>query len=261
MSSKHCSRGYMIDDSRYARLIFNHFSKRDTISEDDISHFGDVVRKRLAQIPSTNAGYGQDAEHAAFEAEFAAFREAPAAYLAKLKPAAEPAAAPALARPETESAPSNSPPVLTLPTPVPPQPAASRSMMPYLAGTVAAIGVLCLAAVLMAGRCGMPLSGCADSGWLPAQSNSSNTLTFTHGLGPTPRQVSLFYKHRLEDDVSYPVIRSWAHDDTGNPVTVSLTGMDVVLNIVGGLPIHGTWSPSGSWRKQKQGFFRIVVMR
>ncbi len=127
---------------------------------------------------------------------------------------------------------------------------------------MAAAAAAALAVAYMGMGCGGFLSGCADSGWLPASSRTSNILTFNHGLGAPPLRVHVQFSPTAEGAIVYPVTANWSSDTTGNPVTIAVDRESVRLHIWDGAPLRGVFNPqSGGWVRHQAGFFRIVAER
>jgi hypothetical protein len=122
--------------------------------------------------------------------------------------------------------------------------------------------LLAAAALLSSQFCGMPLSGCSDSGWLRAESNTTNKLTFSHGLGTTPTNVMVMFSPSNTGNPGYVVGPNWSPESTGNPVTIAVNQENASLEIWAGAPLRGTWdATTSSWTRHTSGFFRIQVRR
>jgi hypothetical protein len=185
-------------------------------------------------------------------------------------PATSPATAPDVgmaAHRETATSPAEAlPPPHS--EPLPPEAAPDGVPRPGTGRRLSARGWSACALALVAGglwwsstSCGWPLSGCYDSGWTAANSRTSQSLRFTHGLGQAPTDVRVLYSHTAGAEEIVPVMRTWTVGESGNPVSIIADGSQVTLQIVTGLPLHGTWSPAGNWRRQDQGFFRVIARK
>lgn len=247
---------------RYVRAIQNYFSANPTPTDNDIEVFAGLIEQRLREFRNQQPDFDFNADWDDFLQALHAFREDPrgfmtGAYAERSGTAAPaPASAPVASAPQPAAMPQAAPP-----SPASPPPAARAQALPLVRYLKIAGLALALFYVTFSSSCWMPFSGCADSGWLPASSASSNTLSFDHELGVEPSQVSVFFRHSLQDPELYSVTRSWAQADNGNPVTIVVTRRAVRLNIVGGMPLHGTWSPGGGWKKGQTGFFRVFVRK
>ncbi len=98
-----------------------------------------------------------------------------------------------------------------------------------------------------------------DSGWQEANNHSSYEVSFDHGLGVVPSQVSIMFTS--DKETVYPLMWSWEKGDSGNPVTVSMTDNVVKLQISDNSPLHGAWKAREGWTRWSQGYFRAFAWK
>jgi len=99
-----------------------------------------------------------------------------------------------------------------------------------------------------------------DSGWVAANANSNNELSFDHNLGVIPSQITVLFS--ADQNVAYPVLGYWTNANTGNPVTISMGAATILLEIWSGAPLHGAWLASANqWTVWKQGYFRVLAWK
>ncbi|HEV2846594.1 MAG TPA: hypothetical protein VG477_17200 [Thermoanaerobaculia bacterium] len=95
------------------------------------------------------------------------------------------------------------------------------------------------------------------SPWTP-DSNASNHLTvFQHGLGVIPQSVLVLFSP--DGDTVYPVMWPWDYN-AGNPVTISMTSTNVILNIYSSTALHGAWSAATTqWTHYNNGYWKVIA--
>ncbi|WP_081472949.1 hypothetical protein [Burkholderia ambifaria] len=99
-----------------------------------------------------------------------------------------------------------------------------------------------------------------DSGWELTDNQTERNLRFTHGLGVSPSDISIFFSPDQEH--SYPVIWPYLYDHTGNPVSIEVTATTITMGIWSGIPLHGTWDGQRRlWTLWTSGYFRVFASR
>jgi hypothetical protein len=260
----------------FKTLIALTFADGRLPDKEEVDSLESRVAVTLKNFGSRNVNFNIGESMNDFRHTLSEYVRDPHAFLAAVQPshpapAAVPAAAPkvgmavhqeaaaSLAEASPNLSSSNSLPQDTLSTAIS-QPVTGRGL--------SARGWSACALALVAGglwwsstNCGWPLSGCYDSGWTAANSRTSQSLRFAHGLGQAPTDVRVLYSHTAGAEEIVPVMRTWTVGESGNPVSIVADGSNVTLQIVNGLPLHGTWSPAGNWRRQDQGFLRVIARK
>ena len=99
----------------------------------------------------------------------------------------------------------------------------------------------------------------ADTGWV-CTDNTQKELALKHGLGTTPRFMNVVFSPN--QDAVYPLTWSWNYPNSGNPVTISLTTENVLIEIFPGAPLHGVWTASNAaWATFTTGCFRAFLIK
>ena len=102
---------------------------------------------------------------------------------------------------------------------------------------------------------------CAESGWLYDDARSDHTTVWRHGLGTTPRAVSILFSPDPDQRRVMPVTWSWIYQNSGNPVSIEMGRRTVRLHIYNGAPLHGVWRPKTGWERFREGYWKIIVYR
>ena len=102
---------------------------------------------------------------------------------------------------------------------------------------------------------------CSESGWIYDDASGAHTTVWRHGLGSTPRAISILFSPDPDQRRVMPVIWSWDNRFSGNPSSVEMGRRAVRLHIAGGLPLHGLWTPEKGWTRFNEGYWKIIVYR
>ena len=102
---------------------------------------------------------------------------------------------------------------------------------------------------------------CAESGWLYDDAGADHTTVWRHGLGTTPRAVSILFSPDPDQRRVMPVFWSWTYQNSGNPVSVEMGRRTVRLHIFSGAPLHGVWRPKTGWESFREGYWKFIVYR
>ena len=102
-----------------------------------------------------------------------------------------------------------------------------------------------------------PSPGTFISPWTPDSNQSNHPTVFQHGLGTIPQSLLVLFSP--DGDTVFPLQWSW-RNDSGNPVTVSMTATNITLNIASGYALHAVltigrlldyWTANGKVAKDK----------
>ncbi|MEM4987648.1 hypothetical protein V8G57_09645 [Collimonas sp. H4R21] len=97
-----------------------------------------------------------------------------------------------------------------------------------------------------------------DSGWVAANNQTNQNLSFTHGLGRSPTLVTVLFSPDQEN--SYPLQWSWNSQNSGSPVSIWFNDLTVQCSIFNGAPLHGAWSGvTAQWTSWSTGYFRVFA--
>ena len=101
----------------------------------------------------------------------------------------------------------------------------------------------------------------AWTGWSEEDNNkTSHQTSIEHSLGVIPDIVTIEFTTDKDSSSRQLVQWSWEKNSSGNPVSVTVTTTQIILNIVSGSPLNGTWSPVGSWDKYSVGYWRVSLI-
>lgn len=246
-----------LSDSPFRQIILRSFPESQPLDRSAIATLVDRVEHRINELAAQDASIDPEETIQRFHNELTSFVQNPDAYRQLAPPAAPPM--------PTETQPQEPPPPAPAPAATLATAQASAAAAPRMSSWVrrAAIAVPLLALLLLysSSQCGWPFSGCSDSGWVAASSKTSNALRIPHRLGGIPAKVHVQFRHTRDSKEIFPVLRSWSIAESGNPVTIAADASDVIINIVGGQTIHGTWSADGVWKRSTDGFYRVIAER
>jgi len=100
---------------------------------------------------------------------------------------------------------------------------------------------------------------CSESGWIFDDNFSDHITTWRHGLGSTPRSISILFTPDPSGRRVMPVIWSWEFSRTGNPISIEMGRRAVHLSITSQAALHGHWTPEGGWKRFREGYWKIIV--
>ncbi|MEM7057320.1 MAG: hypothetical protein AAF557_07020 [Pseudomonadota bacterium] len=102
---------------------------------------------------------------------------------------------------------------------------------------------------------------CSESGWIFDDNFSKHVTTWRHGLGAVPRSISILFSPDPNKRRVMPVMWSWVHSSTGNPIAIEMGRRAVRLSITNGTPLHGHWTPEEGWKRYREGYWKIIAYR
>ena len=102
---------------------------------------------------------------------------------------------------------------------------------------------------------------CDESGWLFDDSLTDHTTSWRHDLGVVPRRVEILFTPDPSKQRVAPLTWSWAHNYSGNPVSIEMGRRAVHLHINAGAPLHGIWRPGEGWEVHREGYWKIIVYK
>jgi hypothetical protein len=110
--------------------------------------------------------------------------------------------------------------------------------------------------------CGANGSDCFDSNWVPTTNVPNHTLPIPHTLGKAPRFINIYFSPTGDSSNMMPVLWPWSATASGNPVSISVTDSQILLEICACAPLHGYWSANnGQWVTYSSGSFRVIAHR
>src|SRR3954453_14459105 len=106
------------------------------------------------------------------------------------------------------------------------------------------------------------VDGIVATDWVCTPDNTTKQLALKHGLGTTPRFANVVFAPGRDSSIVYPLTWSWVASASGNPVTISLTTENVLVEIAAGSPLHGVWTANnGQWQSFNSGCFRAFLIK
>jgi hypothetical protein len=106
--------------------------------------------------------------------------------------------------------------------------------------------------------CGVIRKSCYDSGWVEIDNARTRAWPFDHGMSFTPTSVEILFWPPGEQERWYPV--NIGKDLAGNPINVSVTSSQVILDVYSGSPMRNIFDAERvQWQAYAKGRFRILA--